>query len=82
MKVYQDLLRASASQPMRLCSTGEGNAIWHKVVLLCVFDVGRRRRPAVDIAVLGEVEVSQIGTKGGKHDIFVVVVGAIVAFEG
>jgi len=37
---------------------------------------------AVEVAVLGEVEVAQLGAEHGEHDIFEVRVGAIGAFEG
>jgi hypothetical protein len=51
-------------------------------VLLGVLDVLGGCRASAHVSVFSNIEAGEVCTEGGKHDIFVVVAGAIVAFEG
>jgi len=50
-------------------------------VILGVLDVNRCRGSATHVAVLGKIEVSEVGAERSQQDIFVVGIGAIGAFE-
>lgn len=82
MEVYQDLACIAFSQPMRLCATWQGYAVWGELMLLSILDVVCGCRASVQVTAMDDIKAGQVGAEGGKHDILEVRVGAIVAFEG
>lgn len=82
MEVYQDLACIAFSQPMRLCATWQGYAVWRQLLLLSILDIVCGCRASVQVTVMDEIEIAHISPGDGKHDILEVCVGAIVAFEG
>ena len=81
MEVDDELLGGAAAKPVRLGATGQCDALGLELVVFGEFEVDWRCG-AVQVPVLGEVEVAQLGAEHGEHDIFEVGVGAIVPFEG
>jgi hypothetical protein len=76
MEVDQDLFHAAAAEPVRLCFTGEVDALRREALVFGKLEVYRRCRP-VHVPVLGEGKATQLGAEHGERDIFEVVVGAI-----
>jgi len=66
---------------VRLCTARQRYTFWCKLVILGVLDVNRCRGSATHVAVLGKIEVSEVGAERSQQDIFVVGIGAIGAFE-
>jgi len=81
VEVHEHLLHAGAAEPMRLGTAWQSDALWSEAIVFGVLEICRCCR-YVHVAVLGEVEVPELGAEHGEHDIFEVCIRAIGAFEG
>jgi hypothetical protein len=75
-----DLFRRAASEPMRLRSARQCDALGYNAIILTPLIV-YGRRGAVHIALLCRVEVAELHAHHAEHDVFEVVVRARGAFE-
>tara|TARA_R110002003_G_scaffold388_4_gene19319 strand:+ start:2105 stop:2374 length:270 start_codon:yes stop_codon:yes gene_type:complete len=81
MEVNDDLLRGAATKPVGLCATRQHYALRCEAIVFRKLQI-YRGRGAVHIAILGEVEVAELGAEHGEHDVLEVRIRAIGAFEG
>ena len=80
MEVNDNLLHAAAAEPMRLGPAGESYAFGCEAIIFRELKIDGHGG-SIHVPVLGQVEVAQLGTEHGEHDIFEVCVGTIGAFE-
>lgn len=80
VKPKENSLCVCVSEPMCLRATGQCDALGGDIIVLAKIVVGLSRgRPCVDF--LSYTEVAHLGSHHRIHDVFVVVVGAVLAFE-
>ena len=66
---------------MGLCPVGQSDTVRHKLVFLGVLNVISRCRRSVQVTVMGNIQAAKVRAHGSKDNVFVVCVGAILAFE-